>query len=91
MIGVRPLKAVNAGLTRQLGTAATREERHALAAAIIGRPVDTTKNLTRAEGYRLLDYFDRFDNGDARFDYVDPLDAALGFAITDLRTPPDHA
>jgi hypothetical protein len=90
LIGVRPLKALQAGLTRNLGTAATREERLALVEAIVGHPVDSTKDLTRADGYRVLDYFDRFTNGEATFDLVDPADAASGFVITDTRMPPEE-
>jgi hypothetical protein len=89
LIGVRPLKALNAGLTRELGTAATRAERHMLVEAIVGHPVDTTKELTRADGYRVLDYFDRFTNGDAKWDFVD---GGARIVVEDtLDEPPDNA
>jgi hypothetical protein len=89
LIGVRPLKALHAGLKRELGTAVTREEGHALVEAIVGHPITSTKELTRADGYRVLDYFDRFTNGDAKWDFVDPSDIGAGIRIVDTRTPPD--
>lgn len=82
-----PLKALHAGLTRELGTVATREEKQALLAAILGHPVGTTKELTRNEGYRVLDYLDRFATGAAAW----KLDIATG-AVTIVDTvdePPD--
>ena len=60
-----PLRALQAGLTRQLGTVATREEKHQLLEAILGRSVDTAKTLTRAEGIRALDWLGRLNTGEA--------------------------
>ena len=90
-IGVAPLKAVRAGLRRQLGTVATPEERHALLAAIVGHEVDSSGDLTRAEGYRVLAFFDELDEGTAGWEYVDPTNLALGMRVLDLRTPPPEA
>jgi hypothetical protein len=92
-IGVAPLKAVRAGLRRQLGTVATPEERHGLLSAVVGHPVDSSGDLTRAEGYRVLAFFDELDEGTAGWEYVDPTDLSLGMRVLDLRTPPpepDH-
>lgn len=86
MLGVRPMKALQAGLTRELGTVATREERHALVAAILGHEVESTKTLTRADGYRVLAMFDAFDAGDAKWEFVD---GGEGIRVWDTREPPE--
>ena len=87
LIGVRPLKAIQAGLTRELGSASTPEERHALLAAIVGHPVETSKTLTRADGYRVLDYFDRFADGSSKWEFVE---GGADIAVYDTREPPDE-
>jgi hypothetical protein len=91
LVGARPLKAIQSGLTRELGTAATREERHALIEAIVGHPITTSKELARADGYRVLDYLDRFAEGSAIWEYVDPTDIGAGMRVLDTRPPPDDA
>jgi hypothetical protein len=67
----RPFKAMQTGITRELGSAATDEERHALVSAIVGREITTTKTLPRDDGYRVLDWLDRFNDGDAWWEFVD--------------------
>ena len=69
-LGERPARAMQAGITRELGTVATREERHALVEAIVRHPIESTKTLPRAEGYQVLDYLDRFADGDAWWEFV---------------------
>jgi hypothetical protein len=69
-----PLRALHAGLTRELGTVATRQEKHALVAAILGHPIESTKELTREQGYAVLDMLTRFVDGSARW----RLDLATG-------------
>lgn len=82
-ITASPLKAVNAALTRELGTAATPEERHSMLSAITGRTITTSKDLTRAEGYSVLSFLARVASGNARYDmdpetgHIDVHDAAL--------------
>lgn len=88
LIGVRPLKAIRAGLTRELGSAATDDERHALLAAIVGHPVEHSAELTRADGYRVLDYFDRFADGSSKWEFVE---GGADIAVYDTREPPDEA
>lgn len=85
LIGERPLMALNAGLTKELGTAATREERHALVGAILGHPIESTKTLPRAEGYRVLDYLDRFADGSAGWEFVE---GGTDVRVFDTREPP---
>jgi hypothetical protein len=70
-LGARPFAAMQTGITRELGTAATREERHALVAAIVGHEIESTKTLARDDGYRVLDWLDRFNDGDAWWEFVD--------------------
>jgi hypothetical protein len=82
-----PLRAMHAGLTRELGTVATREEKHALVAAILGKPIESTKNLTRAEGYAVLDMLSRFADGLASWQ----LDIGSGaITVVDNREPPEQ-
>lgn len=68
LLGAAPMRALQAGLTRELGTVATPAERHALLTAILGREVTTSKDLTRAEGLRALDMLGQFESGAAAFD-----------------------
>jgi hypothetical protein len=65
LISPGPLRALQAGLTKQLGTAATREEKHQVLAAILGKPVESAKDLTRAEGMKALDWLGRIAAGEA--------------------------
>lgn len=84
-LGDRPARAMQAGLTRELGTSATREERHALVAAILGHPVTSTKDLPRAEGYHVLDYLDRFADGSASWEFTE---GGAAIRVLDTREPP---
>jgi hypothetical protein len=85
LIGPSMMKALHAGLTRELGTVATREEKHELVGAILGHPIESTKDLTRAEATTVLGYMDRFATGDASWQ----LDIATGgVTVTDTREPP---
>lgn len=70
-IGVRPLRALHAKLGEALGSVATRSERLALCAAIIGHPLDSTNDLTREEGYEVLRVLDRLVTGEAYFTIAD--------------------
>lgn len=87
MIAPGPLKALHAGLTTQLGTVATREEKHALVAAIIGHPITSTKDLTRHEGYQALDYLSRFESGSALWK-MDPDTGEVTVQV--LQEPPEE-
>jgi hypothetical protein len=81
-----PLKAIHTLLSGQLGSAATVEEKREMLSAIVGRVVESSKSLTRSEGYRVLDYLNRFENGAASWE-MDP--ETGGITIQDLREPPD--
>lgn len=63
-IAEAPLKALQAGMSEALGRA-PREERLAALAAVVGRPVESTKDLTRDEGYRALGFLERVRAGQA--------------------------
>lgn len=65
LIAAGPLRALQAAMTKQLGTSATREEKHQVLEAILGKPVDSAKNLTRAEGMKALDWLGRISTGEA--------------------------
>jgi len=85
MIGPGQLKAVQAALTAELGTVATREEKHAMLAGILDHPVESTKDLTRDEAFRVLDVIGRIQDGSMRW----TPDLATGaITITDVRQPP---
>jgi hypothetical protein len=66
-IGVRPLRALHAKLGEVLGSVATRSERLALCSAIVGHRIDSTNDLTRDDGYRVLSALDRIVTGEAYF------------------------
>jgi len=89
LLGAAPMRALQASLTRELGTVATPEERHALLAAILGRPVDTSKTLTRAEGLQALDVLGQFESGALAFD-IDLTKPQPAFIITSARTEPEE-
>jgi len=86
LIAARPLAALHTGLSRELGSAASREEKHAMLRAILNRDISSSKELTRAEGYRALDYMDRFANGDATWEFTDGGDSIV---VYDTRQEPD--
>jgi hypothetical protein len=92
LISPAPLKALNTLLTRELGTAATGAERHAMLAAILGHPVHSTKDLTRAEGIKALAYMDRFAAEEFRwsFDLATSTPEDPVVVIQDLREPPQE-
>jgi hypothetical protein len=79
------MRALQAGLTRELGTVATAEERHALLSAILGRDIATSKELTRAEGLRVLDVLGRFANGTLTFEADEEAMPDIRFKIYDTR------
>lgn len=81
-MGAGMAKAVQAGLTRQLGTVATPAERHSLLAAVLGREVETSKTMTRAEGMQFLDAASRFEDGSASW-AMDPDTGAV--TVTEIR------
>lgn len=76
IISAGPLRALHAALTRELGTVATREEKLAMLSAILGKPVESSKALTRADGYAALDYLGRVASGQAAWD-MDPSTGAI--------------
>ena len=76
LIGTAPLKALHTALSRELGTAGTREEKLALLSAIVGHPVESSKALTRAEGYAALDFLARVPTGEAHWE-MDPSTGAI--------------
>lgn len=64
-IAERPLTALHAKLHKITAGGITRDQRLALIAAIIGHPIESTRDLTRDEGYRVLGELDQLDNGEA--------------------------
>lgn len=85
-MGERPFKAMQAGLSRELGTSATSEDRHQMIEAIIGREIESSRDVNRAEGYRILDHLDRFRDGSLAWEYVD---GGAAIRIYDTREPPN--
>lgn len=84
LIGTGMWRALQAGLTEQLGNAATPEERHALAAAILHREVPSTKTLSRDEAVECLAYFAKFEDGSAVWEFtLDPEGPLI--RVTDVR------
>jgi len=77
-------KAMHAGLSRELGSAATSEDRHLLLGAILGREVESSKTLTRDEGYRALSALDAFRDGEAAWEWRD---GGHSIIVFDLREP----
>ena len=67
-IGTGMVQALNIMLTGQLGSAATREERLSMLSAILGRKVESSKNMTVAEGHLVRDWFGRLEAGTVAFD-----------------------
>lgn len=63
-MGERPFKAMQAALARVLGKV-PRDDRLGALAAIVGRPVESSGDLTRDEGYRVLGFLDRVNVGAA--------------------------
>jgi hypothetical protein len=63
----------------------TREEKLALVSAVVGRLVDSTGNLTRAEGYRVLDFLTACEAGEATWEVDDETGV---YHVLDLREPP---
>lgn len=63
VISAAPLKALHTALGKELGTVATREEKLAMLSAILNRPVLSSKDLTRAEGYEVLDVLGQMAEG----------------------------
>jgi hypothetical protein len=62
-ISAAPLKALHTALGKELGSVATREEKLAMLSAILNRPVLSSKDLTRAEGYEVLDVLGQMAEG----------------------------
>lgn len=81
-----PLKAIHTKLGTVLGPNETREERLAIVGAIVGRELSSTNNLTRQEGYRVLDVLAAIQAGEATWE----TDEAGELRILDLRRPPDE-
>ena len=63
-MGERPFKALQASLATVLGRV-DRDDRLAALSAIVGRPVASSRDLTRDEGYRALGFLDRVNIGAA--------------------------
>ena len=70
-IAPSPLKALHTALGKELGTVATREEKLSMVGAILDKVVTSTKDLTRAEGYEVLDVLARIADGSVTYD-MDP-------------------
>lgn len=83
LIGQGPLKALHTLLTRELGSAASREERHAMVSAILGVPIESTRDLTRVQGMAALSMFDRFATGEAGWRHTG--DPAVPIEVWDTR------
>jgi hypothetical protein len=83
LIGPGQLRAMHAALTRELGTASTREERLAMVSAILEHPVESTKDVTRDEAWMVLDTLASIADGSVPY----AMDAETG-AITVDRPPP---
>lgn len=62
-ISAAPLKALHTALGKELGSVATRDEKLAMLSAILGKPVLSSKALTRAEGYEVLDVLAQMAEG----------------------------
>jgi hypothetical protein len=77
-------RALHAALGRVMGTRVERADRLALVGAIIGRELDTTNDLTRAEAMTTLDVLSAIQTGEATWQEDD--DGNL--EILDLRHPP---
>lgn len=89
-IDARPLTAIHAKLTVQLGTTGTRDEKLALVNGLLGHPdppVTSTKLLTRDQGYRVLGALDQCETGELAWRWAD---GGSSVEVLDTRTPPDH-
>lgn len=76
LIGAGPLASINGGLRAVLtnipgASATSRDDALNLLAAILTKPVTSTKTLTRQDGMRVLDFLNRVFTGDA-FVALDP-------------------
>jgi hypothetical protein len=88
-ISAGPLKAVHTALTKELGTAATDQERHKMLAAVTGRPIESSKDLTRAEGYDVLSFLARVGSGQASYE-MDP-ESGVFTVHDDKLEPPEES
>ena len=70
------VQALNIMLTGQLGSAATREERLSMLSAILGRKVESSKQMTVAEGHLVRDWFGKLEAGLVAYD-MDPDTGAI--------------
>lgn len=92
--GIAPpiLRAIHARLGKVIGRGLDEHEARgaklALVSAVLGSSVESTRDLTRSQGYRVLDFLTACEVGEATWE-ADPETGVVH--ITDLREPPPEA